>query len=81
MPIPWFVSILLSVALNVVGALLAPKPKQAQPAATEDLQEPTAEAGREIPKVFGTITQKGGNIIGAWDKESIHRDADTGAKK
>lgn len=50
----------LSVALNL---LLAPKIKTPKPEAAKDLENPTAEAGRPIPVVFGTITVKGLNLL------------------
>lgn len=43
--------------------LLTPKPKTPKPEAVKDLEDPTAEAGRPIPVVFGTITVKGLNVI------------------
>lgn len=56
---------LVSVALNL---LLAPKPKAPKPEAASDLDDPTAEAGRPIPVVFGTITVKGLNVLWYGDK-------------
>lgn len=51
---------LFSLALNL---LLAPKVKAPKPEALKDLESPTAEAGRPIPVVFGTITVKGLNVL------------------
>lgn len=51
---------LVSVALNL---LLAPRPKAPKPEAATDLDDPTAEAGRPIPVVFGTVTVKGLNLL------------------
>jgi predicted phage tail protein len=59
----WLIPLLVSLVLNVVAYLLAPKPKTPKPDAARDLEDPTAEAGRPIPVVFGTITVKGGNIL------------------
>lgn len=56
---------LFSLALNL---LLAPKPKTPKPEAAKDLENPTAEAGRPIPVVFGTITVKGLNVLWYGDK-------------
>lgn len=50
--------------------LLTPKPKKTKPDATKDLEDPTAEAGRPIPVVFGTITVKGLNVVWFGDKRS-----------
>jgi hypothetical protein len=64
----WFIALLVGLALQVVAYLLMPKPKQAKPPAAQDLEDPTAEAGRPIPVVFGTITVKGINVIHYSDK-------------
>lgn len=58
---------LVSVALNL---LLAPKPKAPKPEAAKDLEDPTAEAGRPIPVVFGTVTVKGLNLLWYGEKSS-----------
>jgi len=54
--------------LQVVSYLLMPKPKVPKPEAAKDMDNPTAEAGREIPVVFGTVTIKGLNILDYGDK-------------
>ncbi len=64
----WFLALLIGLALNIVAYLLMPKPKTDKPEAAKDLEDPTAEAGRPIPVVFGTITVKGLNVIGFMDK-------------
>lgn len=65
---PWFVALLIGVALNVIAYLLMPKPKKARPEAAKDMDSPTAEAGRPIPVVFGELTVKGLNILWYGDK-------------
>lgn len=65
----WFVMMLVSLALNVIAYLLQPKPKTSQPASTEDMEDPTAEAGRPIPVLFGTMTIKGTNILWYGEKQ------------
>lgn len=72
--------LIVGVVLNILAYLLMPKPKVEKPPSTEDLQEPTSEAGRPIPVIFGTVTQTGANLIGAWDKRSVHRTARRGKK-
>lgn len=64
----FFLQLLVGVALMVIAFLIMPKPKQEQPAASRDLDNPTAEAGRPIPVVFGTMMVKGGNVIDYMDK-------------
>lgn len=46
-----------------VSYALAPKPQPPKPASLEDFDVPTAEQGREIPVVFGTITVTGPNVL------------------
>ena len=77
----WFVQLLIGLVLNVVSYLLMPKPKQAKPAAAKDMDNPTAEAGRPRPVVMGSITVKGLNIIGYWDKSNNRRKKKEGGKK
>lgn len=67
----WFLPLLVSFALNIIAYALMPKPKGPKPEAAKDLESPTAEAGRPIPIVFGTITLKGLNDI--WDGEKSSR--------
>ncbi len=59
----FFILLAIVVALLVISYALMPKPKQPKPGAVQDLDSPTAEAGREIPVFFGTITGKGLNIL------------------
>ena len=64
----FFIQLLTGVALMVLAFLIMPKPKQDQPEASRDLDNPTSEAGRPIPVVFGTVYVKGGNVIDYMDK-------------
>lgn len=81
MPIPFLAQLAIGVALAYVSFLLMPKPKQPKPPATEDLESPTAEAGRPIPVIFGSLTMKSPNNIGYWDKASVTRKLKSGGKK
>lgn len=67
MPV-WLIQLVVAVGLNILGYLLMPKPKEPTPPGLKDLQEPTFEAGREMPKVVGTITVKGLNGLYFGDK-------------
>lgn len=69
----WFAILLVALILQVVAYLLAPKPKKEKPPAAEDMEDPTADAGRPVPVVFGTVTVKGLNILWFGDK---HKDTD-----
>lgn len=64
----FFVQLLVGITLMVLAFLIMPKPKPEKPAASRDLENPTAEAGRPIPVVFGTMFVKGGNVIDYMDK-------------
>lgn len=64
----WFIPLLLAIIFNVIAYLLAPKPKKAKPPEAKDLDNPSADAGRPIPVVFGTVTIKGLNVLWFGDK-------------
>lgn len=66
--VAWLIPLLVSLAINIVAYLLAPKPKTAKPEAAKDMDNPVAEAGMPVPVVFGTMTVKGLNCLGFWDK-------------
>lgn len=55
--------IIIIIVLEVAAYLLMPKPKAPKPAAAQDLELPTAEAGRPIPVIFGTLTIKSPNVL------------------
>ena len=63
----FLVLLAIAVALLVISYALMPKPKQPKPQ-TQDMDSPTAEAGREVPVIFGTITVKATNILDFTDK-------------
>lgn len=63
----WIVQLLIAVAVSVVSYLITPKPKQPS-GVTKDLEAPVAEAGKPIPKVWGTLTIKGVNVLWYGDK-------------
>lgn len=65
---PLWLLIVAAVALTALNYLLTPKPKATKPEAVKDLEDPTAEAGRPIPVVFGSITVKGLNFLWYGDK-------------
>lgn len=59
----FWIAIVAAVASVAISLLLAPKIKTPKPEAAKDLEDPTAEAGRPIPVVFGTVTVKGLNLL------------------
>lgn len=56
----FFLVLLLFIATTVIGQLLAPK-NRTHPGALGDFNFPTAQEGRAIPVVGGTVSLKGGN--------------------
>lgn len=64
----FFVALGISLAISIISYLIMPKPKAPKPEAAKDLEDPTAEAGRPIPVVFGTMTVKGLNVLWFGDK-------------
>lgn len=60
--IPLLVQLAVTVTLMVIAYIIMPKPKPQKPE-VRDLQNPTADAGRPIPVVFGTKTVKGVNVL------------------
>jgi len=64
----WILAAAVAISI-VVSVLLRPKvPKRND--TTKDLENPTADAGRPIPVVFGTITVKGLNVLWYGDKST-----------
>lgn len=67
----WFINLLIGLAFQIIGYLIAPRPKAAKPPTVKDMDNPTSESGRPIPVVFGTITVKGLNFL--WYGEKVAR--------
>lgn len=59
----FFVQLLVMVVTNLIMAALAPKPPTPKPAALSDVDVPTAEEGRPIPVVFGSVLITGPNVV------------------
>ncbi len=59
---PW-VQFLWFLVTTVLSIALAPKPKGPRAAAIDDFSFPTAEEGRPIPVVFGTVDITGPNVL------------------
>lgn len=55
--------ILYAVIVLIVAVALAPKPPGQEPPSLGDMDVPTAEQGRPIPKVFGTYVVQSPNIV------------------
>ena len=70
MPFNFLVQLLIGLALSVISSLLAPRPKTSKPNEVQDLESPTAEAGRPIPVVFGTVLIESPNVLWYGDKRA-----------
>jgi hypothetical protein len=68
-----FTAVLLYGALFVLAELLRPKPniENAKPAGLGDFQFPTATEGRPVPILWGTVRQKGPNVVWYGDFEQV----------
>ena len=58
----WFFIAVFVVAL-VVSFAMTPKPQTQKPAGINEVNVPTAEEGREIPVIFGTMLIEDINIV------------------
>ena len=67
----FLIQIAISVAIMFAGALLnsLAQPKQSRPE-TKDLEDPTADAGREIPVLFGRARVSGVNVLWFGEKRT-----------
>lgn len=64
----WLLILVISIAVSLISTMLMPRPKAPKPEAAKDLEEPTAEAGRPIPVIFGTIEVSSPNVLWFGDK-------------
>lgn len=69
-PFDILIQVLIIVATTAISYALAPRPSQGKPGAVTDLKDPTAEAGREIPVVWGEGRITGVNILWFGDKSA-----------
>ena len=54
----------MAVAASVISYIFIPKPKPPTiDSQIKDMEAPTADAGRPVPVVFGTVTVKGVNFL------------------
>ena len=65
----FIIQIVVSLVLTAISYALSPKPTNAPPKAAglDDFNLPTAEEGRPIPVVFGTVLLRGPNVVWAGD--------------
>lgn len=58
-----FAYLAILVISAVITQAMLPKPEQPKPAELSDFDAPTAEEGRPIPVVFGTVRVTGPNVL------------------
>lgn len=75
--VAFLLTVLINVALQIAAYLLMPKPKVAKPAAAQEMDGPTAEAGREIPVLFGEMLIEDPNCL--WYGDKTLREYETSA--
>ena len=68
----FFLQLIVGLVLMVLSYLIMPKPKGDDRAITE-ADNPTADADRPIPVLFGTKTIKGPNCLWFGDKKYVKR--------
>lgn len=76
----WIVYIAVLLVSSIVAIALAPKPPKPKPASLADFDIPTAEQGRPIPMVFGTVLVTGPNVIWYGDLGTRAIKSSTGKK-
>lgn len=67
-------SLILTVVSTIISMVMQPRPIPPISASLSDFQVPTAEEGRPIPVIFGTVLIKGANVVwyGDLKKEEIY---------
>lgn len=66
----FIIQFLIAVAMTIVSYILQPKPKAPKPDAAKQLDDPQAEAGLEITKLWGTMIVKDANCLWFGEKNS-----------
>ncbi len=59
----FWVALAVALVVQVIAYLLMPKPKNTTNRQSQDLREPTAEAGMPIPVAFGEIRIQSPNVL------------------
>lgn len=65
-----WVQLAISLVMMVLSYALQPRPKAPPSAGLGDVQAPTAEVGRPIPVIFGTVLLRGSNVLWYGDLSS-----------
>ncbi len=77
----WVIQLIIAIVLAVISYLITPRPDAQASNATEELEAPTAEAGRPMAVVFGTITVKSLNTLWVGNRAKRTYKTKMGGKK
>jgi hypothetical protein len=58
-----WINIIISLAMMAISYAIRPRSPTPKPASLTDIDAPTAETGRPIPVIFGTVRVTGANCI------------------
>lgn len=64
---------MVGLVLEAMAYALMPKSKAAKPALAQQMDSPTASAGKPIPVVFGTMGITEPNVLWFGDKQRVSR--------
>lgn len=53
----------MMIIASILSMVLTPVPPPPRAASLSDFKVPTAEAGRPVPVIFGTVMMKGPNVV------------------
>ena len=76
----FIIQFVIAVAVSFISAALAPKPPVKRPAALTDFTLPTADEGRPLSVVMGTVTVTGPNVIWYGDLRYVPIKKSSGGK-
>jgi hypothetical protein len=57
------IMLIMMIIASVLSMVLTPVPPPPRAASISDFKVPTAEAGRPVPVIFGTVMLKGPNVV------------------
>lgn len=77
----WIVQVIVAIVLAIVSYALTPQPDGQPSSATKELEAPTAESGRPIIVVFGTVLVKSLNTLYSTDKRTRNYEVSSGGGK
>lgn len=58
-----WVYLVIAIVVAIAAYAMAPRPPEPTPPMLKDIDVPTAEEGRPVPVVFGTMVVKSPNIV------------------